>query len=146
MIQALAAAGGIVSTIAGLIDSLHTSDAERLAAQIELQRIGVEAARIEADVLAGVQATNQAEARHRSIFVAGWRPAIGWIGAVSLGYQFVLYPLLIWAWAWMQAQGWIPRELTPPPVLDAEALWVIITGMLGLAGARTFEKIKGAAQ
>jgi hypothetical protein len=46
----------------------------------------------------------------------------------------------------MQAQGWIPRELTPPPVLNAEALWVIITGMLGIAGARTFEKIKGAAQ
>jgi hypothetical protein len=45
----------------------------------------------------------------------------------------------------MQAQGWIPRELTPPPVLDAEALWVIITGMLGIAGMRSVEKVKGVA-
>lgn len=146
MIQALAAAGGIVSTIAGLVDSLHTSDAERLAAQIELQRIAVDAARVEADILAGVQATNQAEARHRSIFVAGWRPAVGWIGAASMAYQFLLYPLLTWGWRALQSGGWVPLELQPPPVIDTEALWVILTGMLGLAGARTFEKIKGAAQ
>ncbi len=146
MIQALAAAGGIVSTIAGLVDSLHTSDAERLAAQIELQRIAVDAARVEADILAGVQATNQAEARHRSIFVAGWRPAVGWIGAASMAYQFLVYPLLTWGWRALQGGGWVPLELQPPPVIDTEALWVILSGMLGLAGARTVEKIKGAAQ
>ncbi len=110
--------GSAVSAITNLIDNLHTSDKEKLDAEIELRRIGLQEQIIEAQLIAGQQQTNAAEAQHRSLFVAGWRPAIGWIGAVSLGYQFVLYPLLIWAWAWMQAQGWIPRELTPPPVLS----------------------------
>ena len=137
--------GSAVSAITDLIDNLHTSDKEKLDAEIELRRIGLQEQIIEAQLIAGQQQTNAAEAQHRSLFVAGWRPAIGWIGAVSLGYQFVLYPLLVWGWAWMQAQGWVPRELTPPPILDADALWVIITGMLGIAGMRSVEKVKGVA-
>lgn len=140
------AIGGIVNAVTDLIDDLHTSDKERLDAEIALRRIGLEGQRIEAGLIAGQQETNRTEARHASLFVAGWRPAIGWIGAVALMYQFVLYPFLLWAWAAMQGAGWIPANLTPPPVLDAEALWVILTGMLGIAGLRTVEKSKGVAQ
>lgn len=140
------AVGGIVSTVAGLIDSLHTSDKERLDAEIELQKLGLESARIEADLVKGQHEINKTEAQHASIFVAGWRPAIGWIGAAALGYQFVIYPFMTWGWVSMQGAGWIPVNLAPPPVLDADALWVILTGMLGLAGMRSFEKAKGMAR
>lgn len=140
------ALGGIVSTVADLIDNLHTSDKERLDAEIELRKLGIEEARIEADLIQGQQAINQAEAQHASIFVAGWRPAIGWIGAASLAYQFLLYPLLTWGWSGLQAAGWVPQNLAPPPMLEADALWVILTGMLGIAGMRSFEKIKKVAR
>lgn len=131
--------GGIVEAVGKIADDLFTSDKERLDAQIELGKI-------DAGLLQGQMEINKAEAGHASVFVAGWRPAIGWIGAAALGYQFLLYPGLIWAWAFMQAKGWVPVALQPPPVLDAEALWALLAGMLGIAGMRTYEKKVGVAR
>lgn len=131
--------GGIVEAVGGVIDSLHTSDKERLDAEIEL-------AKIDASLLTGQMDVNKAEAQHASIFVAGWRPACGWIGAAAMAYQFLLYPMLVWLWTLMQAHGWVSIDLKPPPMLDTDALWVILTGMLGIAGARTFEKVKGLSK
>ena len=89
------------------------------------------------------QQINLEEAKHKSVFVAGWRPFIGWVGGLTLAYQFLLYPLFTWAWASLQAAELVPKELTPPPVIDSEELWVVITGMLGIAGMRSFDKFKG---
>ena len=83
------------------------------------------------------------EAGHRSIFVAGWRPAIGWIGAIALAYQFVLYPLLGWVWLLLQANNIIPADLSVPPVLPTDALYSIILGMLGIGGMRSLDKRAG---
>ena len=129
----------IVGAVGGIIDSVYTSDKERLDAEIEL-------AKIDASLLTSQMDVNKAEASHASIFVAGWRPACGWIGAAAMAYQFLLYPFMVWAWALMQAKGWIPTSLAHPPMLDTDALWVILTGMLGIAGARTFEKVKGVSK
>lgn len=137
--------GGIVEAVGGIADNLFTSDKERLDAEIELKKIGVEYAKLEAELIQGQQATNTEEAKHSNLFVAGWRPAIGWIGALAMAYQFVAYPLLIWAWASMQAAGWVGLDMSPPPMLEADALWVILTGMLGIAGLRSVEKVKGVA-
>lgn len=130
---------GIVEAVGGLIDSLHTSDKERLDAEIEL-------AKIDAGVVQGQLEVNKAEAQHASIFVAGWRPAIGWTGAAAMAYQFLMYPMLVWMWALLQAKGWVPTELQPPPMLETDALWVILSGMLGIAGMRSVEKVKGVAK
>lgn len=138
--------GGIFSTIGDLIDDLHTSDKERLDAQIELQKLGIETAKIEAGLIQGQIEVNKVEAQHANIFVSGWRPAIGWIGAASMAYQFILYPMLIWAWSLMQANGWVSLDLKPPPMLDTDALWVILSGMLGIAGMRTVEKVKSVTK
>lgn len=135
--------GGIVSAVGQLADDLFTSDEERLRADLDAMKVGLEAARIDADLIKGQQDINKEEAKHSSIFVAGWRPAIGWVGVLALAYQFILYPLLTWGWAWMQAQKWIPDGIRPPPLLDVEALMVLLTGILGIAGARTFEKVRG---
>lgn len=131
--------GDIISGVGQVIDDLHTSDEERA-------RLDLESKRIDAEIAKGQLAVNEAEAKSSNWFVAGWRPAIGWIGAVSLAYQFILYPLLIWGWTTMQAHGWIDKALQPPPMLDAEALWVLLSGMLGIAGMRSFEKSKGVAK
>ena len=90
-------------------------------------------------------AINQAEAGNENVFVSGWRPAVGWIGAAALAYQFLFYPLLGWGWKWLQAMSYVPAEMSPPPLLDAEQLWVMLSGILGIAGMRTFEKQKGVA-
>lgn len=132
------AIGGIVEAVGKIADDLFTSDKERLDAEIELRRV-------DASLQLGQMGVNQAEAVHASIFVAGWRPAIGWTGAAAMAYQFILYPLLVWGWSLMQAKGWVPVNLAPPPMLDTDALWVILSGMLGIAGMRSFEKVKGKA-
>jgi hypothetical protein len=75
---------------------------------------------------------NKVEAQHRTIFVAGWRPFIGWVCGVALAYNFVLRDLLIWLIG--------PEQV--PPALQMEHLMTVLIGMLGLGGMRTFEKFK----
>lgn len=130
--------GSIIESVGKVADDLITSDKERIELELEAQRIA------QAGELAQIE-VNRAEAQHASVFVAGWRPAIGWIGASAMAYQFLLYPMLLWLWKYLQAIQWIPSELTPPPVLDADQLWVILSGILGIAGMRSFEKTRGVA-
>jgi hypothetical protein len=75
---------------------------------------------------------NKLEAQHRSIFVAGWRPFIGWICGFALAYNFIIRDLCIWAFG---------IESVPAP-LQMEHLMTVLLGMLGLGGMRTFEKLK----
>jgi len=75
---------------------------------------------------------NEIEAQHRTVFVAGWRPFIGWVCGVALAYNFVIRDLFIWA---------IKPE-TVPPALQMEHLMTVLLGMLGLGGLRTYEKLK----
>jgi hypothetical protein len=128
----------IVGAVGGIIDSVYTSDKERMDAQIEL-------AKIDASLLTAQMDVNKAEASHASIWVAGARPAILWIGAAAMAWTFVLHPMLVWCWALMQAKGWIPQGMPNPPTLQSDELWVIISGILGIGGYRTFEKVKGVA-
>lgn len=80
---------------------------------------------------------NAREAQHPSIFVAGWRPFFGWAGGAGFIYAVMLQPLL----AWYATINAIPV----PPELNLDLLWVVITGMLGIGGLRTFEKKMGVA-
>lgn len=138
--------GGIVEAVGKIADDLFTSDDERAKAALEASRIEIDAYRAETERFGGQLEINKTEAAHASVFVAGWRPGVGWVSVVALAYQFVAYPLLTWGWSAMQASGLIADHLTPPPLLDVEALMVLVTGMLGIAGARTWEKLKGAAR
>lgn len=130
--------GSIIESVGKVAGDLITTEKERRQLDLEEKKID------QATDLAQIE-VNKIEAASASVFVAGWRPAIGWIGAAAMAYQFLLYPMFMWVWAYMQGTGWIPRELTPPPVLDADQLWVILSGILGIAGMRSFEKTKGVA-
>lgn len=81
---------------------------------------------------------NAREAQHPSIWVAGWRPFFGWAGGAGFVYATIAQPLLAWASA---IHGW-----PTPPALNLDLLWVVVTGMLGIGGLRTFEKSKGVAR
>jgi hypothetical protein len=83
---------------------------------------------------------NAAEAAHKSVFVAGWRPFIGWVGGAAMAYQFVVYPMLIWLWKVLQVSGVVPVDVEPPPVLETGALFSIVTGMLGIGAMRSHDK------
>lgn len=138
--------GDVLDTVEHIVDDLHTSDKERLEAETELRKVGVEEQRIEASLLLGQQEVNKAEAQHASVFVAGGRPAIIWVGAVGLAWTYVAHPFLMWIWALAQAFGWIAATLPPPPTLDIETLMALVSGVLGLGWARTFEKTKSVAR
>ena len=81
---------------------------------------------------------NKAEAT-TDMFRGGWRPAVGWVCVVGLAYQFILQPVLPWLVALFGAQ------VPPLPAIDNETLMVLLTGMLGLGGLRTLERVKGKA-
>jgi len=79
---------------------------------------------------------NAKEATHRSVFVAGWRPMIGWTCAFAFGMHFIIIPLMTIVAIYI--------DFTPPLVaFDMDSLMSIMLGMLGIGGLRTYEKTKG---
>lgn len=86
----------------------------------------------------GQIAVNQIEAASTSLFVAGWRPFVGWICGFSLGFKYIGGPALA---MFCQAIGY-PVTL---PDLGMTDMLPILLGMLGLGGMRTYEKVKGAS-
>ena len=131
--------GTVIESVGKVASDLITTDKERIQLELEGRRID------QATDLAQME-VNKVEAASSSVFVAGWRPAIGWVGAAAMAYQFLLYPMLVWAWTWAQAEGYVPAGVKPPPQLETDSLWVILSGMLGIAGMRSFEKTKGVAR
>jgi hypothetical protein len=119
---------------------------DRLAALIPDPEARVKAAaEAQAQLMTALQTSdsqqtgaNAQEAQNASLFVAGWRPAVGWVCAAALAYQYLAVPLLSWAFA---ARG---LKVPPLPTLDG-SLWELLTGMLGLGVLRSFEKARGVA-
>lgn len=96
--------------------------------QGEIDKAIAEAARAQAEV-------NLEEAKSSSMFVAGWRPFVGWVCGIGCAYSFIAQPMLTWVSGWF---GGVPL-----PALDMTQLMPLILGMLGLGGLRTMEKIQG---
>jgi hypothetical protein len=132
--------GDIITGVGKVADDLFTSDKERLTIALEEKKLELESKKVEASLVQGQLDINKAEATNPSVFVAGWRPFIGWVGGLALAYQFLLYPLLTWLWTLLQAKGVLDAAFKPPPILDTDALWVLISGMMGIAGLRSFDK------
>ena len=82
---------------------------------------------------------NAVEASNPNLFVAGWRPMIGWVCALALFYQYLLTPLGVWI------AGMYHVVIPMPPKLD-DSLWQLMFGMLGMGGLRTYEKLKGVTK
>lgn len=79
---------------------------------------------------------NKVEAASNNLFVAGWRPACGWVCVTALGYHYIVQPFMLFILAIFKIQVVLPT-------FDMYSLITILTGILGLSAFRTTEKIKG---
>jgi hypothetical protein len=83
---------------------------------------------------------NKISAAHKSMFVAGWRPFVGWSCGVAMAWHFVGQPIAVFVIAYAGVE-------TPPlPVFEMESLLTVLFGMLGLGSLRTYEKTKQVAR
>ena len=97
-----------------VLDKFIPDPAEKAKAEAALRQDLMQWDKAQTDV-------NAVEAANPNIFVSGWRPMIGWIGAAGLAYQYVFRPL---------ATGY-------------GSLMELVVGLLGFGGMRSWEKSKG---
>jgi len=81
-------------------------------------------------------AVNIEEAKNGSVFVSGWRPAVGWVCATALAYNYVLMPFIVWTTKCFY------NDVPVMPVLDIGELMTLLFGLLGIGAMRSFDKIK----
>jgi hypothetical protein len=126
----------LLPALGTLIDRLIPDRAAAERAKAEMEQQLVTAANQAA--LAQVE-VNKVEAAHSSVFVAGWRPSIGWVCAAGLAWAFVVAPVASWA---LMVLG-VKAEL---PAIQFDHLFELVLAMLGIGGLRTFEKLRGVAR
>ena len=122
--------GGVVDAatgIANIVDKFVETPDERKAADMLLAKMAQRPGELQVEL-------NKIEAGHRSIFVAGWRPFIGWICGLGLAYAFLVHPT---------ADFFYDGEM---PVLPTGIMMELVIAMLGLAGLRSAEKVMGKAK
>ena len=130
---------GAVSAVTGVANTINqfveTPD-EKRAAETIIARMAAEPHKAQTEI-------NKIEAGHRTLWVAGWRPGIGWVCAVSLGLYFIpQYTLGAYLWFTMSLKA---GEMLPYPV-DPESLMKLVIAMLGMGGIRMLEKMTGNAK
>lgn len=126
----------LVQPIASLLDKFipDADERNRLAHEISTmaERHAHELAKAQIEV-------NKEEAKSSSMFVSGWRPAVGWICATGMGFNFICVPLR----NFVAGVSGYPVELVG---LDLSEMMPVLMGMLGLGAMRSFEKTKGVAR
>jgi hypothetical protein len=129
--------GKLIEPVSNILDKFIQDKDQKAALAHEIATMAEQHAQELA--LAQIE-VNKAEASSGNLFVAGWRPFIGWICGSALAWHFILAPMISSAFAWAGADA---PEL---PAFDMQSLMTILTGMLGLGGLRTFEKYKGVSK
>jgi hypothetical protein len=131
----------LVPALGTLVDRLIPDKAAAQRAKDDMEAALVKASNEAA--LAQVE-VNKIEAGHSSVFVAGWRPFIGWVCGVALALYYVpmfIIGMGLWVWACLEAGAMVPR-----PELGVAEIIGLVMAMLGLGGLRTFEKLHGVAR
>ncbi len=119
----------LIGPVTSLLDKFIENKDQRSALAHEISTM---AERHAQELAKGQLEVNKVEAAHNNLFVAGWRPAVGWSCCFALVYSTILSPILsIW--------------FTVPPV-DSSLLTTVLMGMLGLGAMRTVEKTKAVAR
>jgi hypothetical protein len=130
-----AVVAALLPTVNDLIDRFIPNASEAAKARVEMEKALIEA--IAQQNIAQTE-VNKIEAASSSLFVAGWRPFIGWVCGIAFAYHFIALPVLLFVAA-------LSGEKIDAPLFDMDALFTVLMGMLGLGGLRTFEKFKGVA-
>ena len=136
------AAGTVIKSIGDGVSSLANGIRSAITGEMtpdkraELEKIALEAENLQKHSQLQI---NLAEAQHSSVFVAGWRPFIGWVCGMSIANNYILRP---WAIAVLSTMG----KTFEFPVIDLTLMIPIMTGMLGIAGMRSYEKKNGISK
>lgn len=127
----------LLPILSNVVDKTIPDKAQKSIAMLELEKALVDNAdKINLETIK----TNQIEAGHKSIWVAGWRPAIGWSCSLGIAWLFIGHPVATWVAQMLGHTGMVM------PTIDTEILLELTLAMLGMAGLRTFEKIKGVTK
>lgn len=131
----------LIPLVGGIIDKVFPDASTAATAKLELMRLAQtgELAQLNAETtlaLGQIEVNKVEAATGRG--AALWRPGAGWVCVVGMGYTFLAQPLLAWLSA---VKGW-----PLPPPIATDTLMVLLTGMLGLGGFRSVEKVKGVAK
>jgi len=118
-----------------VLDRVLPDPVQQAAAKLELMKLQQNG---ELTQIAGQMEINKVEAASSSIFVSGWRPAIGWICGAGFAVQFVIGPLAEWG----SSLAGHPVKF---PTMDTGTMMPLLLGMLGLGGLRTAEKLQDKA-
>ncbi len=129
------ALGSPIEAVGNALDKLFTSDAERAQAAVVMERLRQEPHVLQAEI-------NKVEAAHNSVFVAGWRPALGWVCALSLATYYLPQHVLA-ALLWLRS-CWGAAALAPYPI-GTDSLMELVFALLGLGFFRSAEKFGGVA-
>ena len=121
---------GVIDSVSKVVDQFVESPSEANAHELKKMALEMQSQLQQIQV-------NEQEAKHASVFVAGWRPAIGWVCGAILAYNYIAQPLAVFA-----VRIWLP-DYPVPPVLSAGEIMPVLLGMLGLGGMRSFEKKAG---
>lgn len=125
-----------IEAIGNVFDKLFTSDEEKMQAEAVMQKLAQHPSELQVEL-------NKIEAGHRSVLVAGWRPFIGWVCGVGLGFYFIpQYALAAYIWGKLVLSTGV---MQPYPV-TADGLMELVLALLGMATIRTVEKLKGKAK
>lgn len=134
--------GKIVDTVGSKIGVDMSSDelkTKKLEIELELQKMVAEQEKaVQAANIKQIEVNIQ-EAQHGNLFVAGWRPFIGWICGGAMAYHFIIQPLLVF----LIATAGTTVDL---PSFDMQSLLTVLMGMLGLGAMRTYEKVYGVSR
>lgn len=135
----------LMPVLSQVLGKIIPDTAAAASATIELQKALVEhqgdIERAVADAAKAQNEVNLAEAQSGSLFVSGWRPAVGWVCVGGTVYGFILQPILAWATGIVAALA--AAAIPAPPSLDMTTLLGLLTGLLGLGTLRTVEKVQG---
>ena len=123
----------LVAPVSGLLDKFIEDKDQRALLAHEIATLAEKQAQ---EQIVGQIKTNQIEAAHQSMFVAGWRPAVGWVCALAMLLNFILIPFINLG---LEFAGLEPHL----DLIDMETMLPVLFSMIGLGGMRTAEKIKG---
>ena len=127
----------LLPILGGVVEKVIPDKAQQTVAKLELEKALVDNANtINLETIK----TNQIEANHRSVWVAGWRPAIGWSCSFGIAWLFIGHPIATWI---AMLLGYSDLVM---PTIPTDILLELTFAMLGMAGLRTFEKLKGLSK
>ena len=126
----------LIQPVAGLLDKfIEDKDQKAMLAH----EVATMAERHAQELAQAQLEVNKVEAAHKSLFVSGWRPAVGWCCVLGMFGNFIIIPLANFSLALSMVDVSIP-------LIELETMMPVLMGMLGLGAMRSYEKVKQVAR